>query len=213
LRLDLELRPDAAVRFRAGPSLTRLHQTRQYVVAATDPTATATYGRRYVFADLDQTTFALEARLDWTFSPHLSLQLYLQPYISAGDYSGYKAFRTPGRFDFDRFGACPGGDPSFVAVSYICEDDGVYRADIDGGAGPAPAIAFANPDFAFRSLRGNAVLRWEYRPGSALYLVWQQDRASQLQVGDFEFSRDFGALFREPARNVFLIKATYWFGG
>lgn len=213
LGLDLVLRPGTAVRLQAGSSLSRQHQTRQYVTDAADPTATATYGRRYIFADLDQATLAVEARLDWTFSPRLSLQLFLQPYLSAGDYSGFKAFRTPGRYDFDRFGACPGGGPAHAVASTICFDDGVYRADIDGPSGPAPEIVFGNPDFTFRSLRGNAVLRWEYRPGSALFLVWQQDRASEIGAGDFDFSRDVGALYREPARNVFLIKATYWFGG
>jgi hypothetical protein len=55
-------------------------------------------------------------------------------------------------------------------------------------------------------------LRWEYRPGSALFLVWQQDRSGFLPRGSFDFGRDYGALFREPARNVFMVKATYWIG-
>jgi hypothetical protein len=73
-------------------------------------------------------------------------------------------------------------------------------------------LRFRDPDFTFRSLRGNAVLRWEYRPGSTLFFVWQQDRASRIPIGDFDFGRDYGALFREPARNVFLVKAMYRFG-
>jgi hypothetical protein len=197
---------------RAGPTLNRVHQTRQYVAAAADETATDTYGRRYVFADLDQTTFSIETRVDWTFSPRLSLQLYAQPYVSAGDYSGFKAFRAPGTNQFDVFGACPSGSPPLAGSSTLCRDGGAYLADVDG-AGPASAIRFNNPDFTFRSLRGNAVLRWEYRPGSAIFLVWQQERSSELAAGNFDFSRDYGALFREPGRNAFLIKATYWFGG
>lgn len=211
LSLNLDARPSSALRFRAGPSFSRQHQTRQYVTSAADGTATETFGRRYIFSDLDQTTLSVETRLDWTFSPRLSLQLYAQPYVSAGDYSGYKAFRTPGTYDFDRYGACPGGGGQ-AGSSTICNDAGAYLADADGD-GPAPEIRFADPDFTFRSLRGNAVLRWEYRPGSALFLVWQQERSSRLDAGDFDFSRDYGALFREPARNVFLVKATYWFGG
>jgi hypothetical protein len=140
----------------------------------------------------------------------------MQPYVSAGDYSGFKAFRTPGTSEFDLYGACPSGGPVGGAgqggIGTLCSDGGAYLADADG-AGPAPAIRFGDPNFTFRSLRGNAVLRWEYRPGSALFFVWQQERSSSLAAGDFDFSRDYGALFREPARNVFLIKATYWFGG
>jgi hypothetical protein len=217
LGLNLDVRPSSALRLRAGPSLSRQHQTRQYVTAAADETATETYGRRYIFADLDQTTLAVETRLDWTFSPRLSLQLFMQPYVSAGDYSGFKAFSAPGTYEFDRYGACPGGLPAGGAPvgggsGTLCSDGGAYLADADGD-GPAPEISFTNPDFTFRSLRGNAVLRWEYRPGSALFFVWQQERSSRLADGDFDFTRDYGALFREPARNVFLVKATYWFGG
>jgi hypothetical protein len=209
--LSLDLRPSSALRFRAGPRLNWSHQTRQYVAAATDETATETYGRRYIFADLDQTTLSIETRIDWTFTPKLSLQLFAQPYVSAGSYSGFKAFNTPGTYEFERYGACPGGSPG-VGSSTLCRDGNAFLADADG-AGPAPAIRFGDPDFTFRSLRGNAVLRWEYRPGSAIFLVWQQERASQLADGDFDFSRDYGALFREPGRNAFVVKATYWFGG
>jgi hypothetical protein len=205
------VRPSSAQRLRAEPRLTRTHATRQYVTAADDPTANVTFGRRYLFADLDQTTFSIETRLDWTFTPRLSLQLFAQPYVSAGSYSGFKAFRTPGTYDFDAYGGCDAAG----GTSTLCRDESggkpAYLADVDG-AGPAPAVRFDDPDFTFRSLRGNAVLRWEYRPGSALFFVWQQERSGERAFGDFDFSRDYGALFREPGRNVFLIKATYWFG-
>ncbi len=211
LGFSLDVRPSSALRLRAGPRLDRARQTRQYVTAAEDETATATYGRRYVFADLDQTTVSVETRIDWTFTPQLSLQLFAQPYVSAGSYSGFKAFRRPGTYEFEVYGACPAG-PMPTGTGSLCRDESGYLADADG-PGPAPAIRFGDPDFTFRSLRGNAVLRWEYRPGSAIFFVWQQERARQLALGDFDFTRDYGALFREPGRNAFLIKATYWFGG
>ncbi len=62
------------------------------------------------------------------------------------------------------------------------------------------------------TLRGNAVLRWEYRPGSALFMVWQQERSGFEPIGDFDFRRDVGDIFRTVPTNVFLIKATYWIG-
>lgn len=80
------------------------------------------------------------------------------------------------------------------------------------GPGPAPGFQIDNPDFSVRSLRGNAVLRWEYRPGSAIFVVWQQQRSDFVRDGDFDFGRDVGAIFRAPATNVFLIKASYWIG-
>ncbi len=77
---------------------------------------------------------------------------------------------------------------------------------------PVAGVEVDDPDFNMRSLRGNAVLRWEYRPGSALFFVWQQERSGFEALGGFDAGRDVGRLFREPARNVFLIKATWWIG-
>ncbi|MGE3277517.1 MAG: DUF5916 domain-containing protein [Vicinamibacterales bacterium] len=67
-----------------------------------------------------------------------------------------------------------------------------------------------NADFNYRSFRTTNVLRWEYRPGSTLFLVWQQGREDDADQGDFRFGRDFGGLFSSPANNVFLVKMTYW---
>jgi hypothetical protein len=82
-----------------------------------------------------------------------------------------------------------------------------------GGGRPRLRGALGDPDFNVRSLRGNAVLRWEYRPGSTLFFVWQQERSGFEPVGDFEFGRDTRAIFDGPAHNVFLIKVSYWIGG
>jgi hypothetical protein len=85
-----------------------------------------------------------------------------------------------------------------------------YTIDPDG-AGPAAPFTQDNPDFNIRSLRGNAVLRWEYRPGSTLFLVWTRTSSDFAQgVGDFSFSRDTDALFGAKADNIFLIKVNYW---
>jgi hypothetical protein len=66
-------------------------------------------------------------------------------------------------------------------------------------------------DFNFRSFRTTNVLRWEYKPGSTLFVVWRQGRQEDGDRGDFRFNRDFGGLFTSPARNVFLVKFSYWF--
>ncbi len=80
------------------------------------------------------------------------------------------------------------------------------------GAGPAAEFSFNDPDFNFRSLRGNLVFRWEYLPGSTLFLVWTQDRNSELARGDFDLGRDVGDLFDLESDNIFLVKLTYWLG-
>jgi len=74
----------------------------------------------------------------------------------------------------------------------------------------APFAYTGNPDFNIRSFRTTNVLRWEYRPGSAIFLVWQQGRDGFLPSGTFEFSRDFGGVFETPATNLFLVKVSHW---
>jgi uncharacterized protein DUF5916 len=68
-----------------------------------------------------------------------------------------------------------------------------------------------NPDFNYRSFRMTNVVRWEYRPGSSLFLVWQQGREATLTDGTFRFQRDLSGTFSTPATNVFLVKYSYWF--
>jgi len=207
------LRPSSAVRVQLGPRFSHNDYTAQYVRTTADPRATDTYGARYVFGSLDQTTFSLETRLDWTFTPRLSLQLYAQPFVSAGSYSRFKELTTPGEFAFAAYGEDRGT---------LCSIGGMYVADpvaarecpteLPAADDPNFVVRFANPDFNVRSLRGNAVLRWEYRPGSTLFFVWQQERSGYEPFGDFDFDRDTRGIFNGPSSNVFLIKASYWIG-
>jgi len=74
----------------------------------------------------------------------------------------------------------------------------------------APVFYAANPDFNYRSFRTTNVLRWEYKPGSALFVVWQQGREAVYDVGRFRFGPDFNGTFSAPARNAFLVKWSYW---
>jgi hypothetical protein len=169
-----------------------------------DPLAVSTFGRRYVFADLHQTTLSMDTRVEWTFTPVLTLQVYAQPFVSAGEYTKFKEFTAPRTYDFAVYGT----DRGTIARS---ANSGAYTVDPDG-AGPAPTFTFGDPNFNVRNLRGNAVLRWEYRPGSALFVVWQQQRSDFEPIGTFDASRDIGAIFRTVPTNVFLVKATYWIG-
>ena len=147
--------------------------TGQFVRAVSDALATNTYGRRYVFADLHQTTLSMDTRVEWTFTPVLSLQVYAQPFVSAGDYSEFKEFAAPRTYDFDVYGRDRGTISREASTA-------LYTVDPDG-AGAAPAFTFGDPDFNVRNLRGNAVLRWEYRPGSAL--SWCGSSSGAISTG------------------------------
>jgi hypothetical protein len=192
-----------------GPSLTRSFGTAQYVTTVADAAAGATFGRRYVFADLHQTTLSLDTRVNVTLTPDVSFELFAQPFIASGDYESLKELAAPRRFDFRRYG---------VDAGTITPVDGSTRFLVDpDGTGPAPAFRVDNKDFNLRSLRANAVFRWEWRPGSTLYLVWQQMRSGSLAYADdpaagrFAFGRDARELLELDSDDVFLIKASYWF--
>jgi hypothetical protein len=86
-----------------------------------------------------------------------------------------------------------------------------YRIDPDGTGAAAP-FTLDNPDFTTSSLRGTAVLRWEYRPGSTLYFVWTQQRSAYDPAGSFDFGRARSMILDGKATNVFQVKATYWLG-
>jgi hypothetical protein len=153
-----------------------------------------------VFATLDQTQLSLLARLDWTFTPRLSFQLFLQPLIASARFRDLKQLARPRSFDFVVYGRDGG------TVVPTASGDTIHPGD--GGA----AFFVANQDFDFRSLLGNAVLRWEWRPGSTLFLVWQQSLENQAGVGDFQLGRDLSALFNAHANNILAVKLSYWIG-
>ena len=199
----LSMRPSSALRVSLQPAYTKARGMAQFVTRVTDPLAADTYGSRYVFATLEQRQLSMVTRVDWTFSPTLSLQLFAQPLLASGDFVDYKEFAEPRQFEFDIYGR----DAGTIARS----NDGIYTVDPDA-AGPAPSFTFGDRDFNQRSLRGNAVLRWEYRPGSALFFVWQQSRFGSERIGDFDVGRDFQELWSVHPENVFVIKATYWIG-
>ncbi|MGH7678402.1 MAG: DUF5916 domain-containing protein [Gemmatimonadaceae bacterium] len=200
-----EMRPSTTVRVTFNPSLSQLHSKSQYVRAVSDALADATYDTRYVFANLDQTTLVLETRVEWTFTPKLSLQSYIQPFVAVGEFGQFKEFTTPRGYDF----AVYGQDRGTIAPGTDANGAPIYTIDPDD-AGAATSFTVRNPNFNSHSLRGNAVLRWEYRPGSTLFFVWQQQREGAESSFAFEPGRDVGAIFRERPTNVFMLKAAYW---
>ncbi len=202
----VDFRPSANVKLSFQPGITWFRNTIQFVQSVGDPAMTATFGRRYIFADIYQTTFSATTRVEWTLTRNLSFQMYAQPFASSGDYRGFKELAARATEKYNKFGE---GSSTITPVTNAGKVQS-YKVDPDG-AGPAPTFTVNNPDFRTQSLRGNAVVRWEYRPGSALFFVWQQQRSAFTPFeGDFQFRRDTQDIFGRPS-NVFLLKATYWF--
>jgi hypothetical protein len=207
ISVNASYRPVSNVRIALGPSWTANRSVLQYVTAIADPTATAFAGTRYVLSGLAERQLGLETRLSVTFSPTMTFELYAQPFIATGAYGDFKEFTAPRQGNYATYGRDRGTVTTTAAPNGLVDS---YRIDPDG-AGPAAAFTLQNPDFNFRSVRGNAVFRWEYRPGSTLYLAWTQSRSITEPFGDFNFNRDRSGLFATRPDNIFLVKASWWF--
>ncbi len=196
-----ELRPSSAVTIAVGPALMKANRAAQWVTSVADAGLASDLLGHYVFAGFEQSELALTARLNWIFSPRLSLQLYAQPLVSRGAYAGFKELDRARTFAFLVYG------PDQVAY-----DQGAGVFTVDPGRGESGPFSFENPDFNFKSLRLNTVLRWEWRPGSALYAVFTQARENTLAPGRSDLGRDLDDLFASPATSVFEVKATIRLG-
>ena len=201
--LGIEWKPMPQIEFEIEPQYEFSHSKYQWVTSYEDDFAASTFGKRYVFANIDHETFSAEMRLNWSFSPKISLQLYLQPFFTVGKYTQFKELAKPNSMDYNVYGR------NGSTISYN-EGDAEYTVDADGN-GPAAAETFDNPNFNFKSIRGNIVLRWEILPGSVFYLVWTHDKINEEHPGNFNLSRDFTNLWKSEASNVFLMKFSYWF--
>jgi hypothetical protein len=201
LGVIFRLQPNPTLILSFEPLYTTTHHSAQYLDTESDPLATSTYGSRYIFGTLDQKELSLVTRLSLTFTPKLSLQVYAQPLVSAGNYTSFSQLRAPRTYAFDVYGR---------DVGSVTRANQQVTIDPDGNPGTANSFTLDEPNFNFRSLRGNAVLRWEYRPGSTIFLVWQQSRSDTQVLGDFRFGRDFSGLFDTKPENVFAVKMTYW---
>jgi hypothetical protein len=197
--ITLEWKPASNFYISVSPRYEKLQNSSQWVANIDDPIMSETYGIRHLFANLDQETLVCSIRLNWIFSPKLSLQAYIQPFISVGNYTNFKEFARPRSYDFNVYGS---------GTSTISYEDETYTINPgDGGE----IFTISDPDFNLKSLRGTVVLRWEFRPGSILYLVWTQNRTDYENPGDFAFGRDIGRMVRAPGDNIFMLKFTYRF--
>jgi hypothetical protein len=199
---ELEWKPISQIGLTIGPEYSFSDDKYQWVGNFSDIEASNTYYKRYVFATLDQRTISANIRLNWIFSPAISLQLYIQPLISVGNYENYKELAKPNTLDFNVYGT------NGSQINYNSEND-EYLVDPDGD-GPAEQFDFSNPDFNYKSFIANLVLRWEILPGSVFYFVWTHNKMNDDNPGEFRFSRDLGNLWNTEADNVLLVKFSYW---
>ncbi len=195
--LNLSWRPASNLDLTVGPGLDYSRNDWQYLA-----TATVAGRPEYLFGEIRQSSARMTLRSNATFSPTLSLQVYAQPFVASGRYLGFRRVATPRADRFqDQFDRLTG-------PRAIRDPDGAVRLDLE--ADGVTDVTLANPDFTVLSFRSNVVLRWEYRPGSTLFLVWQHGRNGYDPDGRFRFGDRLGDIFRTPGENVLLVKLNYW---
>jgi hypothetical protein len=154
----------------------------------------------YLLGKIDQQTYGLTLRFQMNVTPDFSLQFYGAPFTSTARYDDFKlALRPEARKRPERFHVFSPGE--------IGQDEqGLYTATYAGRT-----YAIMNPDFNFNEFRSNLVARWEYRPGSTLYLVWEHTRSDYGARHMPAWGSNLERMFGLPASNVFMVKLNYWF--
>ncbi|MEJ0057295.1 MAG: DUF5916 domain-containing protein [Bacteroidota bacterium] len=198
--LDVELvyRPSNALNISINPSFSQNRNQLQYVT-----TGTVGGENRYMMADIDQTTFRVSFRATYMLTPNLSIQYWGQPFGTAGIYSNFK-YITNARAPVysQRFTPLPAGYLSSTP-------DGNYNVDETNKG--TPDYSFEKPDFNIGQFRSNMVVRWEYIPGSTVFLVWTQEMNGSFYDKPGPQYERYSFDFDEQAHNIFLMKFTYRF--
>jgi hypothetical protein len=190
------MRPGPRWQFSVSPFYERLTEPQQYISTLSGGRA-VTYNNRYVFAFIDRSTMSMEYRLGLTLKPDVNLDIYAEPFAASGHYYDYGELLSPRSRERLQYGTS--------GTSLVINPDGSQVVN-DGAAG----ITLRNRDFNTLSFRSNVVLRWEWRTGSTIYVVWQQDRADTEVVGSRVNVGDAFRSLSAPGPNIFLIKTSFW---
>jgi hypothetical protein len=203
--VSISARPTPSLQFSIAPEYADENGTsstfsgpinRQYLTTLDGGTA-ATYGKRYIFGVVDRTTLSTQFRVSYTFKPDVTLDVYAEPFAASGRYTSFGEMIKPRDMNLRFYGT------DGTTITKLPTGD--YRVT-DG----ASSFLLANRDFNVRSYRSNVVLKWEWRPGSTLYVVWQQNRASQTNDGAHVGLGDLFDSWSAPGQNIFLVKSTIW---
>jgi hypothetical protein len=193
---QLTLRPTDRWQVSAEPNYSRSTEPRQYVTTI-DDTLARFFDKRWIFAYIDRTTLSTRFRMHYAFSPTLTLEGYAEPFAADGRYYNIGELAAPRSAALRTYGT--------EGTTIRREEDGSLVIS-DGAA----SFTLEGRDFHVLSLRTNMVLRWEWNPGSTLFLVWQQNRRASESYGTPVGMRSMWHTTRAAGDNFFSIKATYW---
>ncbi len=189
-------RPSPRWQLSVEPSLDRTNDVQQYLTTLGGGRP-ETYGQRYVFSAIDRTTLSSEIRMGLTLRPDLNIDVYAEPFASSGRYSHFGELLRGGTRERLAYGS--------TGTTLSRDANGDWTI----GVGDTP-ISLRNPDFGVRSLRSNVVLRWEWKAGSTLYVVWQQDHERRAVTSARAGIDDLFGSFAIPGRTVLAVKSSFW---
>lgn len=161
---------------------------------------------RYILGRIDQQIVSMSVRINYNITPDLSVQYWGQPFLAAMDYSEFKVVTDPQAENFsDRFHILTGNE------IYLNQGENLYYVN-ENNAGNV-MYEFDNPDHNYDQYLSNLVARWEFSPGSTIYLVWSQTRNYSDETGSFSLGQNINNLYTvNRPHDIFLLKFTYRFG-
>jgi hypothetical protein len=192
---QLTLRPSDRIQMSVEPAWQQSLDPRQYITSVSG--GARTYGQRYIFGHIDRTTISMKLRANFTFTPNLSLEGYAEPFVASGAYSREGELVAPRSYQLREYGT----DGTTVTT-----DSAGTRTIVDG----ADSFTLGNRDFHVLSFRSNLVMRWEWSPGSTLFLVWQQNRRTSEAFGDPARFDELWRTTRSAGDNFLSVKVSYW---
>ncbi len=193
--LSFSSRIGEALEISINPEYYFSENSRQYV-ATLDNGSPSTYGKRYIFARIDRNELSAQFRINYFFTPDLSLEIYAQPFASSGDYFDYGELPAPRSRDMRIYGE---------DGTTIIRTNGLYTVT-DGNE----TFTVPDRDFSYLSFRSNIVLRWEFKPGSTLYLVWQQNRDEDRDTDKEIRIKSLWNSVKSDGEDFIALKVSYW---
>ena len=169
-------------------------ENNKYVTTIADLTGSA----KYLVGTIDRYTISSTFRFEYFLSPEISLQYYGNPYASTGTYNNFREVADASNTSLNK---------RYNSLISLSNQDNTYTLQKAGQT----SYTITNPDFNFQEFRSNLVGRWEFRPGSTLYLVWTNTRSAYSDQLNQSIWKSFGNIMKVGSQNVFMIKFSYWF--
>lgn len=152
--------------------------------------------RGYIVGQIDQKVLRSTLRIEYFVTPEFSIQYYASPYASTGKYQDFRRVNV--------------GDSKKLSERYI-NLEGQLENRIYTFAEGDDSYRIYNPNFIFKEFNSNLVARWEFRPGSTVYLVWNRTISDYQYDYDSSITNVFGNILGSESQNVFMVKFSYWF--